>query len=76
MSILPPDNYGLIQNLPIFEQILSFMFWLVKFYGIMFLCIVIQSMILIVPCWTLLVLCRLFGLTWIDGTKKGYLNRE
>jgi len=51
-----------------------------KFVLILYYCLAIHIIICMVLTsgliWSALLLCRLLGITWVDGTVKGFLNRE
>ena len=71
-----PDYYSSVENLQGFDLIVNIIWFLITFYGTMILFIILNALLMVSICWSMLLICRLFGLPWVDGTTKGFINRE
>jgi hypothetical protein len=70
--MLPPDYWSQMQN----PDIMSVMVFIVKFYSMMFVFMVLNVAMTVSFVWSLLIICRVLRIPWIDGTTKGFINRE
>ena len=75
MSILPADYYTQFSSLGL-NPILSFLLFVVQFYIFLFIFIILNALLTACFCWSLLVIYRILGIPWIDGTTKGFINRS
>jgi len=69
---MPPDYYSYMNNPSILEM-LDMVFY---FYLTMTVFMVFHILFMIGFVWGLLILCRLLGIPWVDGTTKGFKNRS
>lgn len=56
-----------------FLAIIGFIF---KFYLTMFIFMAMNILIMVTSVWGLLIVYRILGIPWIDGTTKGLINRS
>ena len=57
-------------------EILKALTWVFYFYISFAVYMLINALITATMIWSLLLICRLLGLPWIDGTTKGFIDRE
>lgn len=76
MDLLNVPDYMTQMQSSGFSGILGCALFLVLFYLHMFVAFLINLSILLSMSWGALVLCRLFGIPWTDGTTKGFINRS
>lgn len=69
---MPPDYWTHLNN-PSFFEVMDF---ILIFYFHMFVFMVLNILFTIGFVWGLLILCRLLGIPWVDGTTKGFKNRS
>ena len=71
-----PDYASTIQHLSGTDYFLGLVTWLTKFYLLMGITIILNAIIISLFFWSMLLICRIFGIKWLDGTTKGFINRE
>lgn len=71
-----PDYYSQLSHLTGFEFFWNMVIWMVSFYATMILFIILNALLTAAFCWSLLFVFRFFGIPWLDGTTKGYINRS
>lgn len=69
---MPPDYLSYIQDPTIFD----IMAFVVKFYLMMFVFMVLNVAFMVASIWALLIVFRILGIPWLDGTTKGFVNRS
>jgi len=57
-------------------EILKVLEWVFYFYLTLSIYMLINMVITATIIWILLLLYRLLGIPWFDGTTKGFINRE
>lgn len=70
--MMPPDYLGELQN----PGILEVGDMIIRFYALMIIYMFFNTVIMAGLVWNLLFICRLFGIPWVDGTTKGFVNRR
>jgi len=58
------------------ENIFQVMLWIVKFYFMLGFWIFLNTVFMVGFIWALLVVFRVMGIPWLDGTTKGFVNRS
>ena len=76
MNILPPDYLTAIQQAYPDSPILGFFVFALQFHIFMILYIIVNTLIMAGMLWGLLAMFRLLGITWFDGTTKGFIKRS
>lgn len=71
-----PDYYTPMAHLEGLDFFINMVLFIVSFYGTMIVFIILNALLTAAVCWSMLIICRLLGIRWIDGTNKGYINRE
>jgi len=70
--MMPPDYLSYMQDPTIFD----IMAFVVKFYSMMFVFMVLNVAFMVSSIWALLIVFRVLGIPWLDGTTKGFINRS
>jgi len=68
---MPPDYLSAMQDPSVF----NIMIFIIKFYSMMIVFMILNVLFMVSFVWSLLIICRIIGLPWIDGTTKGFVNR-
>lgn len=71
-----PDYVNALGANTTYEIIANFVLWMLAFYGSMILFMALNMILIIIVSYSMLIVCRLFGIPWVDGTKSGYFNRK
>ena len=58
------------------ENIFQVMLWIAKFYFMLGFWIFLNTVFMVGCIWALLVVFRVLGIPWLDGTTKGFVNRS
>ena len=58
------------------DLLLNFIWQLVWWFISLIIYMGMITTLLLVTVWSLLIICRIFKIPWIDGTLTGYINRE
>lgn len=69
--MLPPDYYSYMQD----PTLASFLVFIIKFYLMMFVFILLNTLLMSGFVWSLLFICRALNIPWVDGTTKGFIKR-
>lgn len=67
-----PDYWSMLPD----HNFLTIMAFIFKFYLTMIIFMAMNILIMVSSVWGLLIICRLLGIPWVDGTKKGFINRS
>jgi NADH:ubiquinone oxidoreductase subunit 3 (subunit A) len=76
VNILPSTDYLTTFTSIGGDPFLGFFYFLMQFYGLMIIFIILNSILLLALTWSFLVICRLLGIPWVDGTTEGFINRK
>ena len=76
MTILPPDYYTMVQQAYPDNPIWGFLVFALQFHIFMILYIIVNMLLTAGICWGLLIIFRILGIPWLDGTTKGFINRS
>ena len=76
MSILPPDYFSAVQQAYPGNEFVGFLIWAVQFQIFMIIYILVNVLLTAGLLWGLLIIFRILGIPWMDGTTKGLINRE
>lgn len=74
--MLPPDYYSMVQKTYPGNQFIGFLIWALQFQILMIFYIIINVIFTATVLWGLLIIFRILGIPWLDGTIKGFINRE
>lgn len=70
--MLPHDYWSALPD----HNFLIIVAFILKFYATMFIFMVLNVAFMVSSVWALLIICRVLGIRWIDGTTKGFINRS
>jgi len=74
--LLPPNYMMLIAALPPEKQLTGFLWLMLQLYTTVFIMTILNVALILTIVWGGLLICRLLGIPWVDGTTKGFINRE
>jgi hypothetical protein len=70
--MMPPDYWSALPD----HNFLTIVLFILKFYVTMFIFMALNVAFMVGSVWGLLLICRALGIPWIDGTRKGFINRS
>lgn len=70
--MMPPDYWSALPD----HNFLTIVMFLLKFYITMFIFMALNIALMVSSVWALLIVFRLLGIPWLDGTTKGFINRS
>ncbi len=76
MRFLNMPDYLSHASLDFWQAGWQFLQFVVFFYFSLFVVILLNFLIVAVVSWGLLMVFRLLGKPWVDGTTKGFINRR
>ena len=71
-----PDYLSKYQHLTGFDAIIQFIWFTITLYSTMIIFLFLNALLTATLMWSMLLICRVLGIPWIDGTTKGFLNRR
>jgi len=71
-----PDYYSKVAHLEGFDLIINMIWFIITMYATMIVFIILQALLVASICWSALLICRMLGIPWLDGTTKGFINRS
>ena len=76
MTILPTNYIEMIRQANPGNEIMGFIVFALQFQIFMVIYIIINILLTISMCWGMLVVFRILGIPWLDGTTKGFIKRS
>ena len=76
MHFLNMPDYLSANSFTGLEFVLQLFWFVIYLYFSLFLCILMNTIIILSVSYSLLIVYRTLGIPWIDGTTKGIFNRS
>lgn len=72
VRMMPPDYFGALENPGVVDVLLL----MLRFQLFVLIGMMMNVLFTVGFVWWLLFFCRFWGIPWIDGTTKGFVNRS
>jgi hypothetical protein len=74
---IPKNDYlSTVSGLPVNGQFTNFILFVIQLYTTIIVITILNMLLLLIASWGLLLIFRMLGIPWVDGTTKGFIDRK